>query len=222
MSDPLPPGVYSMTAVEIDATGGVSAPSAPLSLTVSAVAAPAGLALSPTGGNITSAASPVITGTGQAGDTVELFSPPYGDPLAVGVVAGNGTWSLTSDSLPPGVYSFTAVETNAGNPSGPSAPFSLTVSAVPAPAGLMLSPSGGNSTSTTDPVITGTGQAGDTVELFSPPYGDPLAQGVVAGNGTWSLTSDPLPLGTYSITAVESNAGNPSGPSAPLSLTIHM
>jgi Ca2+-binding RTX toxin-like protein len=67
--------------------------------------------------------------------------------------------------------------------------------------------------------IAGHGVVGDTVTVFD---GDaPVGTGVVGGDGTWSIKTATLAAGSHTLTATETDSvGNPSGPSAPLDLTI--
>ncbi len=100
------------------------------------------------------------------------------------------------------------------------------VGATPAPTNLALSPAsdtgtkGDDSTSDTTPTITGNGQAGDTVTLYAGGT-TVLGQAIVASNGTWSVTTNSLASGSYSLTATEADsAGDVSASSTALALII--
>ena len=94
------------------------------------------------------------------------------------------------------------------------------------PSGILSLPSdsgtaGDNTTSDTTPTITGTGGApGQTIELRDE-SGTVLGSGVVAPDGTWSITpANPLPEGLNHLQLVaKDSAGNTSNPQ-PLDLSI--
>ena len=78
------------------------------------------------GDNTTDVAAPVITGLGEGGDTVTLFDGTM--ILGTVVVADDGTWSITTNTLAPGVHTLTAIETDTiQNVSGASAALNLTI-----------------------------------------------------------------------------------------------
>ena len=233
-SSTLAAGANSLTATQTDVAGNISVASAALGLTIDTTvpvtpSQPVLAAASDTGAkgdDITGATNPVITGTGTAGDTVNLYD---GTTLVgTATVALNGTWSVTSSMLAAGAHSLTATQSEiAGNVSATSATLSLTIdTATPsAPSSVMLAAAsdsgvaGDDTTNVTTPVITGTGTAGDTVTLYD---GTAIVgTGTVAGNGTWSVTSSTLAAGGHSLTATQTDiAGNVSAASAVLGLTI--
>ena len=227
-------GPNSLTATQTEIAGNASAASNPLSLTIDTTipAAPATLALAAAsdsgakGDNITNVATPTITGTGTAGDTINLYD---GSSLVgTTTVGSNGTWSVTTRTLPNGTNSLTATQTEiAGNVSPASSALSLTIdtSTPVAPSTPVLSAAsdsgakGDGITNVTTPVITGTGTAGDTVTLSD--SAGVVGTTIVAGNGTWSITTGTLAPNTYSLTATQTDvAGTVSPASNPLSLTI--
>ena len=72
------------------------------------------------GDGITNVNTPVITGTGVAGDTITLFDGL--NSVGTGIVGADGKWSITSGALAQGAHTLTATETDpAGNASGSSA-----------------------------------------------------------------------------------------------------
>lgn len=83
------------------------------------------------GDGITNVNMPTIIGTADAGTTVTVYADSGSGPVILGTVvaAGNGIWSFTvTTALADGVYSITATATDAaGNVSGSSAAFSLTI-----------------------------------------------------------------------------------------------
>src|SRR5262249_36966312 len=147
--------------------------------TVAPAAAPAGLTLDPAsdsgakGDGITSVATPVIHGTGIAGDTITVLDGSV--VVGTATVAADGTWSLTTSHLADGTHTLTATQADAaGNASPASGALALTISTAgpAAPAGLALDAAsdsgakGDNITNAATPLIHGTGMAGDTITLF--------------------------------------------------------
>ena len=233
-STPLAAATFSLTATETDSAGNVSTASAPLSLTIETTmqAAPSTPVLSPTsdsgiqGDDTTNVTTPVITGTGTAGDTVTLLD--NGSAVGTGSVASDGTWSIQTSTLAPGTQSLTATEADvAGNTSVASPALSLDIdTATPAtPSAPTLSPAsdsgtkGDGITNDDTPVLTSTGTASDTLTLLDGTVAVGTAK--VASNGTWSVATSALADGEHSLTAVETDvAGNLSAASAALVLDI--
>jgi hypothetical protein len=195
------------------------------------------------GDGVTNLATQVITGTGEPGDSIVLSdtyyfvvtggSPPTPGVIATGVVAPDGTWSITTHLSAVGFHSLTATESDllhgaslasapldvAVDPRTPSAPITLQLST-----GSDTGTKGDNVTAVTTPVITGVegsgGSGGDTITVYE--------GATIVGTGTvgifggiWSVTVGPLAIGTHALTAKETAAtGNVSATSAALSLTI--
>ncbi len=228
-------GANTITATQTDAAGNTSGASAALDVTLdTTAAAPAALALttaSDSGNsstdNITNVVLPTITGTGEAGATVTLRDGAA--TIGTGTVAADGGWSITATTaLTEGANTITATQTDvAGNTSGPSAALGVTLdTTAAAPAALALSPAsdsgaqGDDITNVALPTITGTGEAGATVTLLD--GATTIGTGTVAAGGGWSITATTaLTEGANSITATQTDvAGNTSGPSGPLAVTI--
>ncbi len=229
---PLSNGAHTITARVVDAAGNATAAaSAPLVITIDAVApdAPSAPSLdsasdsSTQGDFITSDATPTVTGTAEALSTVHLYSG--GASVGTATADGTGAWTITAGSLSDGVNTLTVRSVDdAGNTSGASGPLLLTIDTTPpTPGGLALTAatdSGrvGNDavTSVTAPVITGTAQAGSIVTLYYPD--GVTADGVtVLGNATvdslgqWSVASPTLGEGLYTLSA---HAVDPAGNTA--------
>ena len=213
-------GDSSTLGVEID----VTAPSAP--------SVPDLDATSDTGSsstdNLTSDTTPLLTGTAEAGSTVSLTSDQSG---AIGTgTAGGGSFSIVSSALSQATHQITATATDvAGNVSPASAALSITIDsanpAAPSTPDLDATSDTGSSstdnlTSDTTPLLTGTAEAGSTVELFSSVDGS-LGTATAAA-GAYSLTpGTAMSGGTHQITATATDpAGNVSPASAALSITI--
>src|SRR5262249_11484130 len=78
------------------------------------------------GDNLTNIATPVISGTGETGDTIALFD---GTTLVGSTTVGlDGTWSVATAALANGTHVLTANQTDAlGNPSALSSALALTI-----------------------------------------------------------------------------------------------
>ena len=229
---------HNITATQSDPAGLVSPPSSPLAITIEATREPppppTGLALAPDsdtgqlGDNVTSDATPAITGTGISGNTVTLFVD--GTAVGTGTVQSNGTWRVELSQLTVAQHNITATQSDpAGLVSPPSSPLAITIEATreppPPPTGLALAPDsdtgqlGDNVTSDATPAITGTGISGDTVTLFVD--GTAVGTGTVQSDGSWRVELSQLTVAQHNITATQSDsAGLVSPPSSPFPLTI--
>ncbi|MFT0137683.1 Ig-like domain-containing protein [Alcanivoracaceae bacterium MT1] len=172
-----------------------------------------------TGGS-TNDTTPTLTGTAEAGSTVAIFQD--GTEIGTATADGSGNWSFTpATELAEGDYSFTATATDAaGNTSDPSTAFEVTVDTT-APAAPTVEPTDGT-------ILTGTAEAGSTVQVDTNGDGTPDYTVEADADGNWSVTPDtPLADGTeVSVTATD-GAGNASAPatinvdaSAPATPTI--
>ena len=227
----LPDGSYEVTAQAVDAAGNVSPASAIFDLTVNTsgpdapiidgVTVDSGVA----GDGVTNDNTPLISGSAEAGATVDVFRG--GGLLGTTTADGNGNWSFLSPALPEGTSPITAVATDAqGNPSPESAPFDLTIdTAAPAvPVIVSIADDSGvpgdGVTNDNDLLVSGTAEAGATVQLLL--GGDPLGSPVQAdGSGNWSVQTGILPDGPHDLTATATDlAGNASGPSDNFPITI--
>jgi autotransporter passenger strand-loop-strand repeat protein len=130
----LPDGSYSYTATATDATGNVSAPSAPLSFTVDtqAPSVPTLADSSVVSGYVNLANDTErqkLSGTAEAGSTVTVSG--LAAPLTT-TADGSGNWSVTLGALADGSFDLTATATDAaGNESQPSADYTFTIDTTP-------------------------------------------------------------------------------------------
>ena len=237
-SSTLAQGAHSLTAKATDTAGNVSTASAGLSVTVDTTApvapgTPVLAAASDTGSSnadgITSATTPTITGTAEAGATVTLYDTDGTTVLGTATATG-GNWSITSSALGQGAHTLTAKATDtAGNVSTASAGLAITVDttapAAPGTPVLAAASDTGSSnsdriTSATTPTITGTAEAGATVKLYDTD-GTTVLGTTTATGGNWSITTSTLSQGAHTLTAKATDtAGNTSIASAGLGVTI--
>ena len=229
----LPQGDDTLVATQTDPAGNTSDPSAPVTVTVSTEQPAAPVITSPKDGDTINKAdlnpdgkTVPITGTGTAGNTVDVTL--NGSPLATCqdvTVASDGTWTCNAE-LPQGTDTLVATQTDpAGNTSGNSNTVTVTVDTVAPDAPVITSPSDNTLTNDNTPVISGTGEPGNTIDVVD--VTDPnnpvtLCENVtVQADGTWSCTSSTLSDGDHTIVANQTDpAGNKSGDSTPIHVTV--
>ncbi|MFM0142933.1 Ig-like domain-containing protein [Paraburkholderia sp. RL18-085-BIA-A] len=169
VSSTLDAGSHTLTVMQTDLAGNVSAASTGLALTIdtSAPVLAASRDSGALGDNITNFNTPILTGTAEAGATVTLYDTNGTTVLGTATANGSGNWSITSSSLGVGVHTLTADQTDlAGNVSAASAALALTIEAPPAPPanivdGVVVTitpvtlPGGSSSTEVEIPIVTG-------------------------------------------------------------------
>ncbi|ONN93070.1 calcium-binding protein, partial [Burkholderia cenocepacia] len=219
-STPLPIGtVIGVTATDaagntgpsasVTVTGDTTAPGAPVIGTVTDDAGSVGGAIA--SGGSTDDATPTLSGTAEAGSTVSVYD---GTTLLGTTTADpSGNWTFTpTTGLGEGAHSLTVTATDtAGNVSVPSTAFDLTID-ITAPASPTVNATDGTS-------LSGTAEAGATVNIDTNGDGTPDATVTADPSGAWTYTpSTPLPAGTViGVTATDA-AGN-TGPSASVTVT---
>ncbi len=157
-------------------------------------------------GQSTDDATPTLSGSGEAGATITLYS----DDVIIGttLVDASGNWSFTPTTpLGEGEHRFTATATNANGTSGLSAAFTLNVdlTAPAAPDGLDISDGG--------TVLTGNAEAGSTVTVTDG-NGQSLGSVVAGEDGSFTLPLDPPRTGGETLTVVATDPAGNSGPVA--------
>ena len=237
-------GLYNISASFTDAVGSESAKSAALPVTINNAAptaptsAPDLIPASDTGAsntdNVTTDTTPTFVGapgSGTPGQLVTLYDSTFiATPIGTGIVAADGSWSITASTLGGGVNTIAFTLTDAvGNESAFSPDLSITIegAAPAAPSTSQLDPITDSGVSNSDnltndktPTFKGTNQPGNTVELFAGTVS--LGRAIVDSTGKWSLTpTTVLADGNYQITL---KAIGPSGlvsaSSAAVPLTI--
>ncbi len=170
------------------------------------------------GSTDTTTATPTISGTGIAGDTITLSID--GGAAVTTSVANDGTWSYTPASpLTNASHTVTATQAATGGTSSTAASDTFTV-ALAASAPTISSPTTGSTdTTTAEPVISGTGVAGDTITLSID--GGAAVTTSVAKDGTWSYTpASPLTNASHTVTATQAATGGTSSAAVSDTFTV--
>ncbi|MEW5562070.1 BapA/Bap/LapF family large adhesin [Enterobacter asburiae] len=237
----LPQGSHVLTATATDAAGNLSGTSGSVSFVVDSLAPLAPVITSLADdvapgvgpivvGGSTNDNTPTLTGTAEVGATVNIYD---GSTLVGTAVADAlGTWIVTTSPLVDGAHSLTAKSTDAaGNVSGSSLPFAITVdTATPnAPvllavtddaAGGVVGPlANGQLTNDGTPVLNGTAESGSTVSIYD---GSTLLGTTVATGGVWNFTpGTALADGSHTLTVTATDAaGNVSAPTAGFTVVV--
>jgi cysteine-rich repeat protein len=227
-------GAVSVTAKETNA-GGTSTASGPLVVTIDTVAPSApGTPDMDSGSdsgtsnsdNITNDDTPTFTVSCESGATVEISD---GTTTVGSGTCSGGTATITSSSFVDGSYAIISQQTDvAGNVSGTSSSLAIVIdrvaSSAPGTPDLAAASDSGTSTdnitNVTSPVFNGTCVTGEIVTLY--------VDG--SSNGTFTCASSAYTItvlaalsdGSPSITAKQTDtAGNQSGPSGGLSITVN-
>ncbi|WP_241338834.1 Ig-like domain-containing protein, partial [Burkholderia cenocepacia] len=214
----LPEGAHQITVTQTDSSGNTSELST-VGIVVDTIVpeTPAITAVSDdaqhpvTIGGATSDTTPTLGGTAEAGSRVSVYDGTT--LLGTTTADSSGKWTFTpTTGLGEGAHSITVTATDAaGNVSAPSAAFELTIDTT-APALPTVNATDGTS-------LSGTAEAGATVNIDTNGDGTPDATVTADPSGAWTYTpSTPLPAGTViGVTATDA-AGN-TGPSASVTVT---
>jgi hypothetical protein len=183
-------------------------------------------------GGTANSTKPVITGTADAGTTVNIYDGVK--LLGTAVVAVDGTWSYTPTAdLKGGVHSFTAISVdNQGHMGASSDPLSVQVgSKVVTPnapdvtsltdnvAPITGAITNGTTTNDPSPTLNGTGTAGNTIKVYD--GATLIGSTTVNGDGTWSVKPvTPLANGAHDVYATQTNSAGTSGHSTDISFKV--
>lgn len=221
-------GSHAYTATATDEAGNVSAASPAITITVDTIA-PDTPAISTVGGALdggfTTDSTPTVGGTGVNGETVIV----YNNGIELGrVVVASGVWNLDLPAQTDGPLNITVAGVDAaGNVSAPSAVFTVTLDTVAPGIPQINAVSDSQLTNSVlytrdgTPTLTGSSEPGSTVivSVDGTPSGVPVT---IQPDGSWSWTAGTtLSDGphTFTVSSVDP-AGNASGSSAPLSVTV--
>ncbi|TNC07282.1 hemagglutinin, partial [Methylobacterium terricola] len=209
-------GTNLITAVAQDAAGNLGPASAAVTLTIDTLAPPAPSIT--TAGGLTRDDTPTIIGTAEAGAIVTLLDGTT--VLGTALADSGGAFSFTPAApLGDGTYTLTATARDAAGLVGPpSQAVTLVIDSNPPLAPTVTSP--GGLVADTQPVLTGTGEAGTTVTLFDGAAA--IGTAIVAQTGTFTVSpASPLAQGAHSLSVqLTDAAGNTSAVTAPLSLVV--
>jgi hypothetical protein len=216
-------GSYTFQVRSIDRVGNIDPTAATRAFTLTSSQPDGGPVWAPGAPAITSpgnyswvrSSTLVVTGTAEAGSTVEVFDD--GRTMGTTVTAANGTWTRTVTGVGDGSHLLTAKARNMGGTSAASAMRVVSVdTTAPAVPGF-TAPAAGSSQPTTF-TLTGTGESGSTVELFE----NGSSRGTIAvSNGRWSRTMTGVNRGTRNYTARATDiAGNVSALSSARTVNV--
>lgn len=214
-------GSHVLTATSTDSAGNTSVPSAPVTVTVNTAVPPAQDTTSITAPADNSTVTGTTTITGTAAPTSTVTVSDGTNTVCTATSDAKGNWSCApTTALADGQYTLTATAVGGNASSAPSNAVHITVTnAVPA-APVITAPTDGSSVGTSDPTIGGTAVPDSTVTVKD---GSTIVCTAKAdANGNWvCVPIAPLTEGDHTLTAtVKDGAGNTSGPSAPVTVTI--
>lgn len=234
-------GSYAFSVQVVDAAGNVSEPVGPVNITVDTLvpdAVPDLVVADNVGGTTgpldngasTDDNTPTLSGTAEAGSTVNIYD---GTTLLGTALAGSGgAWSFTTAALNNGPHSFTVTVTDAaGNVSTATPAFSLNVLAdlPPATSTLQITDDTGTTlvtladgavTRDTSPTLSGSAEADQTIRIYNGITGEVITSVTADANGQWSYTPT-LAEGNYAYYITAQNpGGNEGAPSATLGFTV--
>ena len=181
--------------------------------------APAAPTITPPTATSVTEASLTLSGTAEAGASIQLLRADTEIPGATTTADANGDWSITFD-LTEGENLITATASDAaGNVSVASDAVSITLDTI-APAAPTITPPTATSVTEASFTISGSAEAGASIQLLRADTEIPGATTTADANEDWSITFD-LTEGDNVITATASDAtGNVSVASAAVSITL--
>ncbi|VFS60660.1 HYR domain [Leminorella grimontii] len=213
------PHAFTVSATNVNGTGGTSAP---ITIVVDTVAPDAPTITDAVGGATTSDTTPTINGKAEAGAVVTVYDGED-NPIGSTTADDSGDWHFTPDEpLDEGDHTLTATATDAaGNESPASTTFDLTVDTLAPDAPTITDAVGGATTSDTTPTINGKAEAGAVVTIYDG-EDNPIGSTTADDNGDWHFTPDePLDEGDHTLTAIATDAaGNNSPTSTAFDLTV--
>jgi Right handed beta helix region/PKD domain/Bacterial Ig domain len=157
-----------------------------------------------------SSSSFAISGTADAGSTVEVFAD--GRSFGRTVASAAGTWTLQLRNVDDDWYAFSARASNSAGTSAPSVSQVVRVDSTDPDAPVITDPDQWDTVSSTF-TLSGTAEPGTTIEI----YEDGASRGTVsAASGTWSRQRFGVSPGVHAYTA---RAVDFAGNSSPVSAT---
>ena len=203
-------GSHTVTARQADALGNTSTP-ASATFRVSTKGPGAPVITAPVDKTLTNAATPTVSGTGEPGDAIAV-TDEHGAPVCTATVGSDGAWSCQAGAQPDGTHTLSVTQTNDLGQASPAATVTLTVDTTAPAAPVVTAPAHGSSINDPQPIVSGTGEAGDRVAVTNPD-GSPVCGAIIGADGAWSCQAPALKDGsqTFSVTQTDP-AGNTSTP----------
>ena len=222
-ASPLPPGNTSLVSDSLTVTVDSGVPAIPVIDSVDDNVGP--IVGNIDAGDFTNGNIPTITGSGENGTTVILYS--NGIEVGRGAVI-DGKWTITTGVLKDGPTTLTVAATDAaGNVSEAGNAFAFTIDTVPPGIPQLVDISNSTLASNTlylnsvNPTLNGTSEPLSTVTVFVD--GNYLGQATANGAGEWQLSVTDGVLLTdnqHSITVVASDAAGNTSESSPVTITV--
>ncbi|WP_245312576.1 Ig-like domain-containing protein [Bradyrhizobium macuxiense] len=160
-----------------------------------------------TASNLTATNHLTLTGSAQAGVTVEVFDQAA--LIGTAVADATGAWSFATATLADGSHLFTAEAADAiGNLSAASAALNVTVDTQPPLAPNLIS-AGLASGSI---IASGSAEGGSTVNLYDGTV--LLGTTVAASDDSWSINADALAAGLHKLSAIATDEVGNQSPSS--------
>lgn len=210
-------GTDILRSIELLQFGSASAVSADVVTADTTAPAAPQLAVTKNGNGYASGATPSVTGSGEAGATIKIFTS-NNVQVGTATVDADGLWTAKLSAFKDGLnYQVYAVAVDAaGNTSTPSASavFNVDATAPVFPTASLAYTAGANQAT-----MSGTGEAGTTLSLYSigvkADFSDTveIARTTVAANGSWKIDTSPLPNGNYVVRAVSADKADNSSSS---------
>jgi len=181
---------------------------------------------SPTDKTTTNNGTPTISGTAEAYSTVTIYDGST--KLGTARTNGSGSWTFTpSSALSDGEHALTATATDAaGNTSSASKSVTVTVDKPPAPP-TITSPQNNTSDADGSFSVSGSAQAGSTVELFDGaetwPESFRVSKGTTkadSSTGAWSIDLSGVSEGPHTYSAKATDTGGTSSASNFVTVTV--
>eukprot|EP01114_Cavostelium_apophysatum_P000240 TRINITY_DN10233_c0_g1_i1.p1 TRINITY_DN10233_c0_g1~~TRINITY_DN10233_c0_g1_i1.p1 ORF type:complete len:711 (-),score=157.31 TRINITY_DN10233_c0_g1_i1:226-2358(-) len=167
----------------------------------------------------TRGSKPLVTGSAEANAVVKIYE---GDRLVAETRAdANGLYSVITTAAftdgPNHTVRATATDSSGNvSPFSPTVSFNVDATAPIIPGSAMTLAQGSN-----QPVFSGTGEAGTTIQLVRVSDATEIGRTVVAADGSWKISSLPLPNGVYkTIASSVDAAGNATSAAAYQDFTI--
>jgi len=210
---PIPDGEAEIHVVAGDGAGHVSDPTVVI-VTVDTIPPDPPVVTGPISGTVITDPTPVFTGTGEPGGTVNIYDD-QGNVVCTTTVAPDGSWSCTPDDpLDEGEQTYQVTVTDeAGNESDPT-DVTITVDSGGVTPPTVTSPISGTAINDPTPTISGTAEPGALITVTLEPTGTVLCTAVADPSGNWTCTpTTPIPDGEAEIHVVAGDgAGHESDP----------